>query len=121
MTYRIETNKLMGIYPNQYTKEKFLKNFLTKNNVSEAIIDKFLELPEQVTDNNDQEYDIYINVVYCSAGNTSYSFEFNYYSEDLVEYLFNSKVFNDIEVSINYLLCELINNGFITFDENCNL
>ena len=101
----------MGVYPNQYNREDFLEKFLRKNNVSDSIVSKFVGLPEKIIiDGND--YDIYINVTFISVGNTCYNFELNYYSEELVEYLFNSKVFNDIEVSINYLLCELINNDF---------
>jgi len=108
----------MGVYPSQYSKENFLERFLKKNNVSENIINKFVALPEKV-DENEHEYDLYINVVFCSVGNTSYSFELNYYSEELVEYLFNSKVFNDIEVSINYLLCELIEKGYYDKEKEC--
>lgn len=100
----------MGVYPSQYSKEDFLERFLEKNNVSEIIINKFVALPEKI--DNGHDYELYINVVFCSVGNTSYSFELNYYSEELVEYLFNSKVFNDIEISINYLLCELIDKGY---------
>lgn len=106
----------MGVYPSQYSKVNFLEKFLKKNNVSEIIINKFIDLPEKVL-KNDHEYDLYINVVFCNVGDTSYSFELNYYSEDLVEYLFNSKVFNSIGISINYLLCELIGKGYLNDEE----
>jgi hypothetical protein len=95
----------MGIYPKQYNREDFL-NFLRKNNVGETIISKFVDLPEAVLRNNDM-FELFINVTWYSADSTHYNFELNYYSEELIEFLFNSKVFNDIEVSINYLLCEL--------------
>ena len=110
----------MGVYPSQYSRENFINNFLRKNNVSEGIIGKFVDLPEKIII-DEVEYKLFINVIFCSVGDTSYTFELNYYSEELVEFLFNSKVFNDIEVSINYLLCELINNGYITHDEDCDL
>lgn len=101
----------MGVYPNQYSREEFLKKFLKKNHISKAIINKFIGLPEKIiVDGHD--YDIYINVTFINVGDTCYNFELNYYSEELVEYLFNSKVLTDIEISINNLMCELINKGF---------
>jgi len=103
----------MGAYPSQYDREGFLNKFLRKNNVSGEIISKFVGLPEKIVI-NDNEYVLYINVVFFSIGDTFYNFELNYYSEDLIEFLFNSKVFNDVELSINYLLCELIDGRFIT-------
>jgi hypothetical protein len=105
----------MKLYPREYTKKEFL-NFLQKNNVNDKIISKFVELPETVTHNGD-EYKLYINSTWYNVGNTHYNFELNYYSEELVEYLFNSKVFEDIELSVNNLLCELINNNYI--EGNC--
>ena len=109
----------MSIYPKQYNREDFL-NFLRKYSVPNNIISKFVDLPEAVL-RNEEKFDLFINVTFYSAGNTHYNFELNYYSEELIEFLFNSKVFNDIEVSINYLLCELINNGYVNLDENCDL
>jgi hypothetical protein len=99
------------IYPKKYSKEEFRK-FLEKNNVSETIINKFNELPEKIERNKDK-YELYINSTWYNVGNTFYSFELNYYSEELIEYLFNSKVFNDIELSINNLICELKNSKII--------
>jgi hypothetical protein len=109
----------MGVYPKQYNRENFLI-FLRKNNVNEAIISKFVELPEAVIVNG-YKFNLFINVTWYSIGDTFYNFELNYYSEELIEFLFNLKVFNDIEVSINYLLCELINNGYIKINEECDL
>jgi len=102
----------MSIYPKQYTRENFF-SFLLKNNVSETIINKFVNLPEAVL-RDENKFDLFINVTWYSAGDTYYNFELNYYSEELIEFLFNSKVFNDVEISINYLLCELIENKYIT-------
>lgn len=100
----------------QYSKVEFLEKFLKKYNVNNTIIGKFEKLPEKIVING-HIFDIYINATFFSVGDSSYEFELNYYSEELVEYLFSSKVFGDIEVSINYLLCELINNGYSKNDE----
>jgi len=108
----------MGIYPKNYNKEEFLK-FLEKHNVSDAIISKFVELPETV-EHSGCTFKLDINSIWYSVGNTFYNFELNYYSDELVEYLFSSKVFGDVELSINYLLCELINNNYIKFGD-CSL
>lgn len=105
-------NNIMKLYPQEYIKKDFLK-FLQKNNVNDNIINKFVELPETVV-YKDVEYKLYINSTWYNIGNTHYNFELNYYSEELVEYLFNLKVFEDIELSINNLLCELINNKHIS-------
>jgi len=115
---RIERNEdNMGIYPKQYKEEEFLK-FLKKNKVTETIITKFAELPKSV-EHSGNTYKLDINLTWYSDGNTHYEFELNYYSEELVEYLFSSKVFSDVEVSINYLLCELIENGYIAEEKEC--
>jgi len=101
----------MGIYPKQYDREDFL-NFLRKNNVTNTIISKFVDLPEAVL-RKDDRFNLFVNVTFYSDGNTHYNFELNYYSEEHIEFLFNSKVFSNIELSINYLLCELTNNGYL--------
>jgi len=108
----------MDIYPNQYDRKKFIEKFLKKNNVSEVIINKFVDLPEKIIVNN-HEYEIYINVIFFSIGDTFYNFELNYYSEEQIEFLFNSKVFQDVEVSINYLICELIEKGYLVEKKEC--
>lgn len=112
----IVKNKNMGVYPKKYCKEEFL-DFLEKNNVSDTIIAKFVELPETV-ERSGNTFKLDINSTWYSIGDTFYNFELNYYSKELVEYLFNSKVFGDIEVSINYLMCELINKNLIK-GRNC--
>jgi len=101
----------MGVYPKKFSKEEFLK-FLEKNNVSDSIINKFLILPEIVKRSGDI-FKLDINITWYNIGNTFYNFELNYYSEELVEYLFSSKVFNDIDISVKYLQCELIANNNI--------
>lgn len=107
----------MSIYPKQYNREDFL-NFLRKYNVPNNIIGKFVDLPEAVLRNEDK-FDLFVNVTFYSAGNTHYNFELNYYSEELIEFLFNSKVFNNIELSINYLLCELVDNNYLSKIKEC--
>jgi hypothetical protein len=101
----------MGVYPKDYNRDSFLA-FLHKNNVSDKIISKFNELPE-IIKYKGHEYKLNIVSTWYSIGNTHYNFELNYYSEEIIEYLFSSKVFTDVEKSINYLLCELINAKFV--------
>jgi len=101
----------MTAYPRKYTKKEFLK-FLKKNNVNKLIITNFGQLPETV-EKHDGVYLLDISSTFYSQGATYHNFELNYYSEDLIEYLFGLKVFNDIEISINYVMCELINNGYL--------
>lgn len=95
----------MGYYPTLYNKKRF-KKFLIKNNVNDGILKKFAELPITVTVDN-IVYDLYIYSVWYSFGNTYYTFELNYYSDANIEFLFHSKQYNDVESSINNLLCEL--------------
>ena len=104
-------NKLMGIYPRKYNKETFLM-FLKKYNVSDSTLNKFNKLPETVERSGDI-FKLDINGTWYNDNNTYYQFEINYYSEDLIEYLFSSKVFNDIDASINFLNCELVTKKYI--------
>ena len=108
----------MGVYPNQYTRENFLEKFLRKNNVNDTIISKFVELPEKIIIDG-HEYELFINVTWYKVDDTFYDFELNYYCEELVEYLFNSKVFHDVEISINNLLCELLEKGYLEKEKEC--
>lgn len=101
----------MGVYPKKFDKKEFLV-FLEKNNVKDSIISKFLELPELIVCSGNT-FKLDINTAWYNDEETYYNFELNYYSEDLVEYLFNSKVFRDVELSINYLICELVNKNLI--------
>jgi len=101
----------MEIYPQKYTKEDFLV-YLEKINAKDIIITKFLELPELIV-RSGNTFKLDITTVWYDEDETYYNFELNYYSEELVEYLFNSKVFRDVESSINYLLCELMSKNYI--------
>lgn len=107
----------MKVSPRTYNKEAFIA-FLHKNNVSNTVIEKFKLLPERLTRRR-KEFKLYISSTWYDSGNTYYNFELNYYSEELVEYLFTYKVFTDVEKSINFLLCELINNDYIAKPEIC--
>lgn len=95
----------------QYNKEEFVK-YLQKYNVKDKFINKFIELPETIQ-RSGNTFKLEINVTWYNVDKTHYTFELNYYSEELIEYLFSSKVFNDVELSINNLLCELINSKYI--------
>ena len=105
----------MGIYPKKYTKEEFIV-FLKKNNVNETIINEFEKLPKKIK-RNDNVFKLDLDTTWYSIGDTYYNFDINYYSEDLVEYLFSSKVFNNIEVTINRIRCELKRNKQIKIIE----
>jgi hypothetical protein len=95
----------MTIYHQLYTKNDFM-HFLIKNHVNDNIISKFAELPETIK-RNGTDFNIYISSIWHSEGKTFYEFEINYYSENLIEFLFGSKVFTDVEHSINSMLCEI--------------
>lgn len=101
----------MNSYPKKYNKEEVLK-FLIKTNANDDVISKFKQLPETIK-RSGNEFKLDINITCHNVGNIYYSFELNYYSEKLVEYLLNSKVFTNIDVSINYLMCELKNRNII--------
>ncbi len=95
----------------KYSKEEFLE-FLKNYNINENIINKFIELPKFIKQ-KDSVFELDINVTYYSTKNTYYEFEINYYSQELIEYLFNWKVFKNVEHSINNIQCNLINNRLI--------
>ena len=101
----------MEVIPKEYSKDTFIE-FLRDNKFSDNIIEKFKLLPEKLNKSH-KEYKIYIASAYHKNDKSYYNFELNYYSEELVEYLFSYKIFSDVEKSINYLLCELINNKYI--------
>jgi len=99
------------ICPKRYSKHEFL-NYLEKHKVAENIVEDFKSLPEEIVRSGDT-FRLDINLTWYPENETHYDFEMNYYSEDTVEYLFNSKIFTNIVSSINYLLCELTNNNYI--------
>ena len=95
----------MSIHPEIYDKEGFI-NFLEKHDAGDVIITKFAKLPNTVVRSGD-EFTLDVDATWYNVADTHYRFEMNYYSKDLIEYLFSSKVFTDIEISINNLICEL--------------
>ena len=101
----------MGVILREYSKAKF-NNFLSENNVMDYVICKFNELPEEIVKGN-YVFNLYIESTWYDTDKKYYNFELNYYSEELVEFLFSSKIFTDVERSINFLLCELMNKGYI--------
>ena len=107
----------MGVFPKGYNKEGFIE-FLLKNHVDEAIINKFKILPENVK-HNTYIYKLNIMCTWFSIGDTYYNFELNYYSDDQIEYLFSCKIFTNVEESINNLICDLIGGKYIDKPEIC--
>lgn len=105
----------MCVYPKTYNKEDFI-GFLEKNNVGNNIIAKFAQLPDTVVRSGDK-FTLDVNSTWYNVGDTHYSFEMNYYSKDLIEFLFSSKVFSDIEVCINNLICELRIGHYIDIED----
>ena len=100
----------MTTYPTLYNKNDFIK-FLKKINVNEETIEKFTKLPNAVI-KDDAKYKLNMMLTYNSGEETSYSFELNYYSKDLMEFLFNYKIFSEVNESIIYLVCELDKYGY---------
>ena len=98
----------MGVYPSKYNKNEFV-DFLKKCNVPSNVINDFNSLPIAIKYNKNT-YKLDINCTWYSIGNTFYNFELNYYSEDIIEFLFPSKVYSNVELSINHLLSEINNN-----------
>lgn len=88
-----------------YNKSTFFK-FLQENNLNSEIIKKFNDLPEKIKKNN-TSYLLNIILTWSNDGNTQYNFELNYYSEEKMEFLFNYKIFTNIETSIDYLVVML--------------
>lgn len=101
----------MPITPIYYCKKTFIE-FLQKNNVSDNIVEKFKKFPEKLIRRN-KEFNLYIVSTRYNTKTPHHNFELNYYSDELVEFLFIFKVFDDAEKSINFLFCELINNNYI--------
>lgn len=102
---------MTNIVSQNYSKNEFI-NFLKKINISNSVIKKFTKIPETINYNGNK-YDLYINTTWYGSKKTKYIFELNYYSDEIIEFLFNSKVFNDVEISINNLIYELNRNNLI--------
>jgi hypothetical protein len=96
---------MCNISHSKFTKREFIL-FLEENNVSPELIIKFSKFPETLKCGNNV-FTLNIELIFNGAGNTSYGFELNYYCKELIEFLFNYKIFSNIELSINYLACEI--------------
>jgi len=92
-------------YPQKYTKEEFI-NVLKKSNINDNLINRIKKLPLTVTYNN---IDYYLNIIilWNEQNKIFYGFEINYYSDKNMEFLFDYKVFYNIENNIDYIECEL--------------
>ena len=89
--------------PTTYNKSEFL-NFL-KNEYND-VIDNFSLLPEQLMRNSDV-FKLNVNTIFYGIGDERNVFEMNYYSDEIVEFLFNLKTFNNPKRSIDYLIYEI--------------
>lgn len=94
-----------------YSKREFAK-FLNKYSVNDEMISDFNTIPETLNVNG-EVFVLKIQTRWYNVGNTYHEFEFNYYSEKIIEFLFGFKVFTNVEISINYLLCELKRDGHL--------
>lgn len=100
----------MTTYPNLYNKKDFIK-FLKKININNKTIERFNKFPNFIIKNEDK-FELNTILTYNSCEKTFYTFELNYYSKDLIEFLFNYKIFNDFDESINYLIIELVKHNY---------
>lgn len=101
----------MTTHPTLFNKNEFIK-FLNKINIAEELIEKFNKLPNFV-EKDGIKYELNTMLTYNSSDETSYGFELNYYSNKIMEFIFNYKIFDDFEESINYMICELFREGYI--------
>lgn len=101
----------MTTYPTLFNKNDFIK-FLKKINISDDLIENFDKLPNFVKKDG-VKYELNTMLTYNSGDETSYGFELNYYSKKQMEFIFNYKIFDDFEDSINYMICELLRYGYI--------
>jgi len=108
----------MEAYPNNYNKKTFIE-YLKKNHSTSSVAERFEKLPVTVT-HNDIEYRLNIVKTYYAGGGSFYNFELNYYSDESLEFLFTYKIFQDVEDSVRYLECELLNGNFISKETNCH-
>ena len=85
-----------------------LLDFLTNIENKEDLIKNINELPEIIMIDR-VKYELYIYVDPIKIENDEYEYELNYYSKDVMEFMFNSKKFNNIETSVYTLLYYLSN------------
>ena len=109
----------MGAMPKNYDRNSFI-DFLRVNNVNSEIIERFMNLPESIG-YKDATYVLSVTATYHNSGGSYYTFELNYYAEEVLEYLLSYKIFQDIEQSIDRIECELLARNLvdINFDIKC--
>ena len=110
---------VMTTQPMNYNREGFI-GFLKKSNESSDIIERFMNLPEKII-YKEHEYELNIRLTFYSGEGSYYSFELNYYADDILEFLLSYKVFQNIEQSIDRAECELLQRGYISevYSYNC--
>ena len=106
----------MTAQPKNPDRETFIKH-LNENNVSTELIERFRALPTTLTV-GDSEYKLNVVMTYYSGGKTYYNYELNYYCKETLEFLLTYKIFSNIEISINYLECELLKRKL--FETECH-
>ena len=107
-------NILADNEPKTFQKQEFI-GYLKDNGVVNGMIARLENLPDIIHVNN---HDYVFNAIttWYDRGRTYHEFELNYYSEEDMEFLFTYKIFNDVEVSLNFLEGELEKKGFIDID-----
>ena len=101
----------MCVEEKQYKRKEFIK-FMNKYGVEEETISKFVDVPEKIIE-NEYEFNLIITSRWYNIGKTYYEFELNYYSPELMEYMFSLKVYRDIEISVNHLVNELKKKSYL--------
>ena len=91
----------MGTYPTLESKDSMI-DLLNKSNVSESVIKKFEAFPDNISHNN-INFKLNNIITRSNGGDIPDKFELNYYSKEKIEFLFPYKVFDNVELSIDYL------------------
>lgn len=109
--------KNMETYPKNYNTETFIE-YLKDNHSETSLVERFKRLPATLI-HNKIEHKLNIVKTYYIGDGSYYNFELNYYSDELLEFLFTYKIFQDVEDSIRHLECELQNGNFILHETDC--
>lgn len=86
--------------------KKQLISLLKKDNINPNLIFRINNIPNVIIKNG-YNYDLDINVAKHETHN---EYNLNYHCIDNMEFLFNNKIFKDIEISLKFLECELNKN-----------
>lgn len=109
--------KLIDSEPMKFNKQGFIR-YLMDNGVVNGMLTRIENIPDIIHVDN---YDYVFNSIatWRKKGHTYHEFELNYYSEENMEFLLTYKIFNDVEVSLNFLECELLRRGFLDANIDC--